>query len=105
MAMVALAMYLQKMTPGNAGEKLEQLTGLMENPAGQVRFAASAIEQFVRHSEGAAEVRRARRGPGVMMDKGHPGVGGQGRAHRKKITAKKVRHAKTDHRGKTAPKV
>jgi phospholipase C len=103
MAMVALAMYLQAMTPGDAEEKLKQLTGMMENPAGQVRYAADTIRNFVQHSEGAAAERRAKRG-GVVIDKGHPGVGGQGRAHRKKITAKKLRHAKSDRPGKTSPK-
>ena len=76
---------------------------MMENPAGQVRYAADTIRSIVQHSEGAAAERRAKRG-GVVIDKGHEGVGGQGRAHRKKITAKKLRHAKADRPGKTSPK-
>jgi hypothetical protein len=34
-----------------------------------------------------------------------PGVGGQGRPHRKKVTIKKVHHAKAGRGGKTGPKV
>jgi phospholipase C len=105
MAMVALAMYLHKMTPGDAGEKLGRLDALMENPAAQARFAAETMQRFVEHSDHVADEGRAKRRGGVVIDKGHPGVGGQGRAHRKKITVKKVHHANAGPGGKTKPKV
>jgi hypothetical protein len=124
--MVALAMYLEKMVPGNPKEKLEQFNGLMDNPANQVKFATGAIQRFVQHAEGggsagaggqgdggagagaggggdgAAGASR-RSGGGKVIDKGHRGVGGQGRAHRKKISVKQVHHAKADPTGKKKP--
>jgi phospholipase C len=119
-AMVALAMYLAKMTPGDPKEKLRQLEGMMENPAGQVQFATDAIRRFVEHAEGGgagvgAHGRdsgggagpAAARGPGdgKVIDKGHRGVGGQGRSHRKKVSVKKVRHEKFGRGGSTKPSV
>ena len=95
MAMVALAMYLESKTPGNPKEKVARFTGLMENPAAQTRFTTGAIERFVQHAEQSTPSAAARKRPGgKVLDKGHPGTGGQGRAHRKRVGAKRVQHEK-----------
>jgi hypothetical protein len=94
----------------------------MDNHANQVKFATGAIQRFVQHAEGGgsggggdggsggaggggdgAPVAGRRPGGGKVIDKGHRGVGGQGRAHRKKISVKQVHHAKADPTGKKKP--
>jgi len=74
---------------------------MMENPAAQVKFATGAIKRFIGHAkeEWRAEAARLRGDTKparkkVVIDKGHPGVGGEGRAHRKKVTLTKVRNKK-----------
>jgi hypothetical protein len=115
-AMAALATYLDLRVPGDPKQSLERLKSSMENPAAQARFAADAIRRFV----GAAEKVSQRGGGsgggggggggggkllGKVLDKGHPGKGGQGRAKRKKVSVKKVRHEQAEvarrQKGKT----
>ena len=106
MAMVALAMFLETKTPGDGAEKFSRLKKMMESPATQTRFATGGIKRFIDHSKdqwrdetGTTPKKR------VVLDKGHPGVGAQGRAHRKKVTATKVRHKKKERRHGTSDKV
>jgi phospholipase C len=101
MAMIALALFLETRTPGDAQEKMNRLKSMMENPAAQVKFATGAIKRFIGHAkeEWRAEAARLRGDTKparkkVVIDKGHPGVGGEGRAHRKKVTLTKVRNKK-----------
>ena len=99
MAMVALAMFLEVQTPGDPKQVVDRLKSMMESPAEQARFAADAVRRFV----GAAEKSTAKPAGGKappkrVVTKGHGGKGGQGSAHRKKVSVKKVRHEEAEVR-------
>jgi phospholipase C len=97
MAMVALAMFLELQLPGGkAEEKLDRLKEMMKDPASKVRFTTSAIQRFIDSADETRTTRRAAEGPRRLTTEGHPGTGAQGRAHRKKISIKKVHHEKAD---------
>jgi phospholipase C len=106
-AMVALATFLELQAPGDPKQVVERLKSMAESPASQARFAADAIRRFV----GAAEKASSSKPAGVagppkrLVDKGHPGKGGQGAKHRKKVSVKKVHHEKAEvarqQKGKT----
>jgi phospholipase C len=94
MAMSALSMYLEVQTPGDPKQVVDRLKSMMENPASQARFAADAVRRFVGAAEKPVKPGAAGKRPKPLVAKGHPGKGGQGRAHRKKVTVKKVHHEK-----------